>query len=359
MYIEYLQAQNTRNLTNIEISPGPRLNFFIGPNASGKTALLEAIYILSRGRSFRTPRMTEVIQHGADSLLVAADLVLTSTRSVRTGVVKGPGKTVIRFNGEVIKRTSDQARNLPLVLIAPDTHRLVTGEPRQRRHWLDWGMFHVEQDYLGLWRNYHKALRQRNVLLKNRRFDQELLSGWESAMTDTGTRITSLRKAYIEAIRGVIEEIGVDSEMTASGFRLLQGWREGSGLLECLERERQTDREMGFTRSGVHRADIEFMVSDRPLASVFSRGRIKQFITILILAQSIVIQRMTGLRPVVLIDDFGAEIDAPTRVRLMHMLLEREIQAFITATDSDPELVNLQGVQMFHVERGELRKVVK
>lgn len=359
MHIGYLQAQNVRNLTNIEFTPGSRLNLFIGPNASGKTALLEAIYILSRGRSFRTPRISEVIQHHKKSLFVAADLNLSLNRSVRTGVEKGPGRNLIRYDGEIIKRTSDQARNLPVVLIAPDTHRLITGEPRQRRHWLDWGMFHVEPDYLTLWRDYHKSLRQRNVLLKKGRLDNDLVAGWELAMAHTGTRITALRNNFIHNIQMVISELCDNKGVESAQFRLLRGWGDGCELQDCLVRERQSDRVLGFTRSGIHRADIEFIVAGRPLSAVFSRGRIKQFVAIMILAQSVVIQQKTGRKPVVLIDDFGAEIDAETRSRLIHLLFERDIQAFITSTESDAELLSPQGIEVFHVERGGLRKVVK
>ena len=359
MHIEYLQAQNVRNLTNIELIPGPRLNLFIGPNASGKTALLEAIYILSRGRSFRTPRMAEVIQHRKESLLVAANLIRSQSRSIRTGVEKLPGKTIIRYDGEIIKKTSDQAKNLPVVLIAPDTHRLITGEPRQRRHWLDWGMFHVEPDYLSLWRDYHKSLRQRNVLLKNNRFDSDQLAGWEMAMSESGTTISRLRINFINKIQEVIKELSVNRGMPPPGFKYFQGWRDGQELKDCLGKERQTDKQLGFTRSGVHRADIEFFIDGHPVSAVFSRGRIKQFIATLLLAQSVVIQNITGHKPVVLIDDFGAEIDGATRSRLIQMLLERDIQAFITSTEPNPELVDHRGVEVFHVEHGKLQKVVK
>jgi len=359
MHIEYLQAQNVRNLTNIELSPGPRLNLFTGPNASGKTALLEAIYILSRGRSFRTPRMTEVIQHHQESLLVTAELNCSLAKPVRTGVVKTPGKTVIRYDGELIKRTSDQAKNLPLILIAPDTHRLITGEPRQRRHWLDWGMFHVEPNYLNLWRDYHKSLRQRNVLLKSGRLEKDLLMGWELAMADKGTRISLLRKNFINNIQKVIKELLENKDIDPPQFNYLQGWSEAEELQDCLARERPVDKQMGYTRSGIHRADIEFIIDGHPLSSVFSRGRIKQFVATLLLAQTVVIQDITGQRPVVLIDDFGAEIDAATRSRLVNMLLERNIQAFITSTEPNQELLNHRGMEMFHVEHGELRKVVK
>lgn len=359
MRIEYFLAQNVRNLTNIELEPGPLLNFFIGPNASGKTALLEAVYILSRGRSFRTPRMAEVIQHHKSSLIVAADLRQSPAKTIRTGIEKLPGKTIIRFDGEIIKKTSEQAKNLPLILIAPDTHRLITGAPKLRRHWLDWGMFHVEPDYLTQWREYHRSLRQRNALLKNKKADTSLLGGWESAIGDTGARISRLRKNFINKIQEVTEKLSISWDMDPPEFKYLQGWSEGSQLTDCLANERQIDRQLGFTRSGIHRADIEFLVNNHSLSTVFSRGRIKQFVTTLLLAQSVVIQDMTGRIPIILIDDFSAEIDADTRSRLLSMLVERGMQAFLTSTETNPELAEENETVLFHVEHGNLRKVVK
>ena len=359
MRIDYFQAQNVRNLTKIELEPGPHLNLFIGQNASGKTALLEAVYILSRGRSFRTPRMAEVIQHHKNSLVVAADISQSPARSFRTGIEKLPGKTIIRFDGEIINKISDQAKNLPLILIAPDTHRLITGEPKLRRHWLDWGMFHVEPDYLTQWKEYHRALRQRNTLLKSSGVDNALLEGWEVVMSDTGTRISRLRRNFINKLQKVTEGLSINREMESPDFKYLQGWSEDQELKECLANERRIDRQFGFTRSGIHRADIEFIINNHSLSSVFSRGRIKQFITTLLLAQSVVLQDMTGRKPIVLIDDYSAEIDATTRSRLFSMLSERGMQAFLTSTESNPELTDKKEVVLFHVEHGKLRKVVK
>jgi len=183
--------------------------------------------------------------------------------------------------------------------------------------------------------------------------------GWELAMADKGTRISLLRKNFINNIQKVIKELLENKDIDPPQFNYLQGWSEAEELQDCLARERPVDKQMGYTRSGIHRADIEFIIDGHPLSSVFSRGRIKQFVATLLLAQTVVIQDITGQRPVVLIDDFGAEIDAATRSRLVNMLLERNIQAFITSTEPNQELLNHRGMEMFHVEHGELRKVVK
>lgn len=151
--------------------------------------------------------MMEVISHEKDSFLVTANLNRTRSTLVRTGIEKRPGKTIMRYDGEIIKKISEQARNLPIILITPDSHRLITGEPRQRRHWLDWGMFHVKPDYLDLWRDYHKSLRHRNMLLKNNNTDSRQLSVWELAMSDTAARISNLRRDFIVQIQAVMEKL--------------------------------------------------------------------------------------------------------------------------------------------------------
>ena len=178
-------------------------------------------------------------------------------------------------------------------------------------------------------------------------------------MSDAAARISLQRKEFISQIQTVIQRLLETEELELPLIQYHQGWRDGLELRDCLREERTADRKMGFTQSGIHRADLLFRVQDLPLASVFSRGRTKQYVSTLLLAQAEVIRAMTGIKPLILIDDFAAEIDSTARTRLFDLLITQGMQAFLTATEEMPALAQRQAVSVFHVEHGNLQKVVK
>ncbi len=200
MLFDSLKVNYVRNITYVSIKPSTHLNIITGPNASGKTALLEAMYLLARARSFRTPRIKDVIQYNQDTLRVVAQVSKSRAGSVPTGIEKTHGTTLIRYNGESLKTVSEQANNIPLLVITPDTQTLVTGSPKQRRHWMDWAMFHVEPTYIHEWRSYQKALRHRNILLKRGGSNQQL-SSWENSMSGAAAILDELRRKFVESLQ--------------------------------------------------------------------------------------------------------------------------------------------------------------
>lgn len=359
MFIEWLQVQNVRNLTNIRIQPAAHLNLLVGPNASGKTSVLEAIFLLSRARSFRTARINEVIQHKKPSLQVTAALRYTQTNLVKTGIEKGPGRTIIHFNGENIKKISDQARNIPLILVAPDNQNLVLGTPKQRRHWLDWAMFHVEHAYLDDWHGYHKALRQRNAILKNNRKSGDSIMGWEQVMTAAAARITAQRREFIELMAGNLEIVANGLLPFKPRIDLFKGWQGDLPLSASLQNHRDSDRQTGYTRDGIHCSDVYFYADEHPLAASCSRGQIKLFLILLLVSQAKTIEGITGNRPLYLLDDYQAEIDRKAGGLIMDLMKQQQAQVFFTSTEFRREESAFNGVKMFHVEHGGLAKVVE
>jgi DNA replication and repair protein RecF len=360
MHLEWLQIGHVRILNQVRIDPGPRLNIFAGPNAGGKTAFLESIHLLARARSFRTPRIQEVVREGETTLQVTARAgYRASDQRITTGIEKGRGQVAIRYAGAPVRTVSEQARNLPLVLATPDSHVLVTGTPKQRRHWLDWAMFHVEPSYLEHWRDFVRALRHRNSLLKESVRDSGLLQSWEIPMANAGEAMAQARQRFLQ-------ELGVAlNEVTASRFpheisvEVAAGWPAESRLEECLARGRAGDRAAGYSRYGPHRADILFCCDGENLAARFSRGQIKLFVCLLMLAEGAVVEKLTGESPVFLLDDYAAELDARGSEYLLDKVMEKGWQAFVTTTEFR-ELGRFPGLsRVFHVEHGEIAKVVE
>jgi DNA replication and repair protein RecF len=360
MYLEWLQIGHVRILDQVRIEPGPRLNIFAGPNACGKTAFLESIHLLARARSFRTPRIQEVVRKGEETLQISARAGYRgSDQRVITGIEKGRGQVAIRYAGTPVRTVSEQARNLPLVLATPDSHILVTGTPKQRRHWLDWAMFHVEPTYLEHWRDYVRALRHRNSLLKEGVRDSGLFQIWEKTMARAGEAMAQARKGFIQELGLQLNEVAASRFPYEISVDITRGWPADTGLEECLARSRAGDRAAGFTRYGPHRADILFGCNGESLAARFSRGQIKLFVCLLMLAEGAVVEKLSDEPPVFLLDDYAAELDARASEYLLNRVMERGWQAFVTTTEfREPDRFPGQK-RVFHVEHGEIAKVVE
>ncbi len=355
MYIESLSVQNVRNLSNIVIEPGQGVNFISGPNAAGKTALLEAVHLLARARSFRSPRIREVIQREEKSLLVSARLKNASEELITTGIEKSHGATTIKFNGELLGTVSEQARNIPVVLSTPDSQGLLTGSPKERRHWLDWAMFHVEPNYLMTWRSYQKALRNRNILLKrNQSLDE--LRGWERAMCDSAEELNAVREGFVA---GLQEELLKIPELRPEGnykLELNPGGPADMDFASYLENEREADFRLGYTGFGPHKADVRFLFDGELLSRTFSRGQLKRFVVVLQLAVARVFLNRGGELPIFLIDDFTAELDEKSRLEVFAYLEGYRGQVFLTATEFDENHPDFHGMARFHVEQGLFKK---
>ncbi|OGT78400.1 MAG: hypothetical protein A3I78_10775 [Gammaproteobacteria bacterium RIFCSPLOWO2_02_FULL_56_15] len=359
MQIESLRIQNVRILDNIRITPGQTLNSIVGPNASGKTSFLEAIYILSRGRSFRTPRIHEVITNHKETLLVSAEGSNRNDRRMQTGIEKSRGRTCLKYNGFIVSKISQQAANLPVILITPESHSLVTGDPKRRRLWLDWALFHVEPSYLDHWRAYHRAYRQRNHLVQQGMKDSNQITGWERAMEQEATVITFLRKRFIEDLQGQFTLLAEETGPLQVQIELQQGWTDGTNLYEVLESSREADIQTGHTRHGIHRGDVVFKRDNRSMSRVCSRGEIKQFITILLIAQARLLSMRLGEYPLILFDDLASELDVNSRNLVITLLQGLHSQVFMTMTDIESTGTARVGEAVFHVEHGNIRKVVR
>jgi DNA replication and repair protein RecF len=355
MSLTYLEITDLRNLPKVVVEPAPRFNIIIGPNGSGKTSLLEAIYLLGRGRSFRTAYGRRAVREGQPSLTVfgrtSAPVVTTIGIQIKNGVLRA------KIGGEWLKKASELAPVLPLLFISPDADKLIKGSPRQRRRFLDWGLFHVEPSFLGVWQRYNRALSQHNAELR--------LSGggrgspWTAQVAETGMQLHLLRQQYATAIQEQFSHylallspiVGVDCQYQA-------GWSAEMSLAEALEKGRERDRRMGFAQSGPHRAELTIRVNGRPADQFLSGGQQKLVACALLLAQASIYRVRSGNACLLLVDDLPAELDPRHRRTLVELLYQLGGQVFITATDGTQlPLEGLEAVQMFHVEHGALESL--
>ncbi len=351
MSIEWLSLRGLRNLEPLELRPGPGINWFYGPNGAGKTSVLEGLYLLARGRSFRSPTLSGVIQHGAEAI----ELVARRQDGCMLGVERKVKHWRGRIDGRDCNRVSEFAAGLPLVLIEPDSHRLVDGGPDQRRQYLDWQLFHVEHSYLKVWQRFARVLRQRNTALKDGAGDR-MLDALEPEFVNTAAAINQLRSRQADAVEATVTELVAELGFRLPGelaFRYRPGHPLDVGLQQAVADHRQRDRERGFSRHGPHRADLVITCDGHPAASEMSRGQQKLLAIALQLAGLRRLETGAECRPLLLLDDPVSELDHQHLSFLLDWLEKGRSQCWVTATTPGRD-----SAAMFHVEQGSVRPML-
>lgn len=351
MSLDRLQIHGFRNLQPTTLSPGPGVNWLYGENGAGKTSVLEAIFLLARGRSFRVRQVGAVIQHSQQSLQVVARL-RDSGRFL--GIERDGDDWRGRIDGRDSHRISEFAAALPLVLIEPDSHRLVDGGPDRRRQYLDWQLFHVEPSYLESWQRYARLLRQRNAALRTGA-SSATLAALEAPMVSAADRINALRSSQVELLAVEIAELIETLAFRLPGgidLRYRPGHPPGIDLATALAEQRTSDQERGFTQRGPHRAELVLTCNGHPAAVEMSRGQQKLLAITLLLAQLSLLSRHAKHPPLLLLDDPVSELDQDHLDKLLAWIETGDFQSWVTAT-----VPGREGFAMFHVEQGEIERV--
>ena len=355
MVLTALSIHNLRNLQSATLTPGPRLNLICGANASGKTSLLEAIYLLGRGRSFRSAYSRRIVRHDEGDLTVFGRLQSDKGHQHSLGVQIKDGRFRAKVDGVYQQKSSNLAGVLPLLFISPDGDKLIKGSPRQRRRYIDWGLFHVEHGFLGAWQRYNRLLHQRNALLRQGQRHQ--LRTWDLQLIQAADQLDSLRRHYVQQLASeaghflahLLADVAID-------VTYLPGWPSEAHYEEALKDGLESDLKARFTQRGPHRADLSLRVGGKPAAEVLSGGQQKLAACALLLAQAAVLNRRRDEHCLVLVDDLPAELDRQHRQRFMKLLYATGSQLFVTATD--PDFLDVSGYAdhcMFHVEQGRIQ----
>ncbi len=349
-----LHIKNLRNLAEVHIEPGPRLNIIYGANASGKTSLLEAIYILGRAKSFRCPHLHTIEGKGAGGFMVFGQVRGEAGQPQPLGIHYEGGKIHMRAEGRTLLQTAELVTRLPLLLITPDSHKILTLGPRQRRRFIDWGVFHVEHDFMPAWRRYHRALRQRNASL---RAPGRFVPGevWDNELHEAGGQIDRLRRDYLQQFLPLLTQF-VEKLLPVHwkvSLRYQPGWAQDITFREALARSLERDRLVGYTHKGPHRADVVIEANGKPVQEHASGGQQKQLMCALYLAQAALFKARTQRQCIILLDDLPAELDREHRHKLLALLYEIGAQVMVTTTDKDLlQIPNGAESKLFHVEQG-------
>lgn len=352
-----LDIRNLRRLEPLSIAPGPSLNWITGDNGAGKTSLLEAIHLLAYGRSFRGPVRDGLIRTGAEALEVFAEWEESASPRLRRVGLRHAGQSWEgKLDGEPAAALGELCAALAVVTFEPGSHALIAGSGEPRRRWVDWGLFHVEQDFLPLWRRYARALKQRNALLKSRPKPDQL-DVWEHELAEAGEPLTSRRERYLERLQVRLASVASDL-LPSLGLATLQfqpGWRrQDLSLADALLLARERDLITGHTSVGPHRADWRIDYAARPAREALSRGQAKLTALACLLAQAEDYAELRGEWPVVALDDLASELDRQHQQQLLDRLQRSGAQIFITGTELPEYAENNPEKAWFHVEHGQI-----
>lgn len=356
--ITQLSVQNFRNFNQAWLNLAPGLNLFVGDNAAGKTSLLEGIWVLATGRSFRTVKPSHLIAQDQTTFTLFAE-VEQDGNTYKLGISRSEQTTTLRLNGETIQSQAQLANKLPVQLLTPESHRLLEEGPKARRHYLDWGCFHQDPTFSPAWRNYQRILKQRNHALRQK-LPKAQTTLWDVQLLETAETVHRIREAYVEQLKPYLEEFcqALMPEITAKiDMSYRAGWPKASPDLGKLMQEHYAkDALQGFTQYGCHRADIQFRLDGQDALIKLSRGQQKLFVCALLLAQASVYEKYSQAPVIMLIDDLPAELDENHRLTLLKLLDCLNIQHLISSTAEDlVSILNPETAQVFYIEHGEIQ----
>ena len=355
MSLNRLEIQNFRNLHSVQIEPDEGLNLITGDNAAGKTSLLEAIFYMSYGRSFRSSQVKYLISHDFDFFRLMGNL---AEHDVRVGIERHTDSQLIRVNQKTIHKISELSALLPVLVLHPDSHQLISSGPDHRRQFMDWGVFHVEHQFLNAWKKYKTALSQRNAALRLAQSDK-LCSLWNSELVEHALVIEGLRLNYLDSIQKLTNELAIElfpEHKIQLNYK--RGWPSDIEYADYLNTNLSKDRDKGYTQSGPHRADIKILVDGQVAQSSISRGQQKKLVTLLKIAQLMLFSKNSSNKCVLLFDDLPAELDKGNQNKIMSILSKLNIQLFITAiSDNQIDCQDWNHHKVFHVEHGEINQI--
>ena len=353
MWIKKLKLNNFRNYKFQEIEFNKNINIFYGENAQGKTNIVEAIFLSSVGKSFRTNKEKEIIKFDEDF----CDIEIDYEKSDRKGNIKIDisNKKNIFVNKIKIKKLSELLGNIHTVIFTPDDINILKGGPENRRKFLNIMISQLRPKYMHVLSLYSKTLEERNNYLKKIKLEnanEELLEVWDEQLISYGKIIAEYRKEFIEKIKNKIKII--HSNITQDKENL-----EINYLTDCLEEEKyrdllkqrkKLDIIKGYTTRGIHRDDFQIFINDILVNVYGSQGQHRTAILSLKISELQVINDEIGENPILLLDDFMSELDETRRNNFIENI--KDTQVIITCTDKI-DLINLD-CKTYKVKNGEI-----
>ena len=353
MYIEKIKLQNFRNYEQLELDLNKNINIIYGNNAQGKTNILEAIFLSSFGKSFRTKKEKEMIKFNEQSALVE----IFYQKKDRDGKVKIEigNKKQISLNGIKLKKLSELLGNINIVIFTPDDINILKDGPAGRRRFLDMMIGQLRPNYVYNLNMYLKTIEQRNNYLRQIREEnkpENMLEIWDENLAEYGEKIYVYRNEFINKIANKINNIhkNITDAKEEIKIEYLSNCDNKENYLKLLKERRKLDIIKGFTTKGIHRDDFVIYINDKEVSTFGSQGQNRTAVLSLKLSELQVVYDEIGEYPILLLDDFMSELDEERRKNFLNNI--KNTQVILTGTDK----IELSGVEysMFNVKEGKI-----
>ena len=353
MYIDKMKLINFRNYECQEIQFNKNINIIYGDNAQGKTNILEAIFLSSFGKSFRTSKEKELIKFGQDKLMVEANF----QKKDRDGKIRIEigSKKQITVNGIKIKKLSELLGNINIVIFTPEDINILKDGPAGRRRFLDMMIGQLRPNYVHNLNLYMQTLEQRNNYLKQIKEinkPQEMIEIWDEKLAEYGEKVYLYRKEFVDKIINKINDIHkkITDEKEELKIEYISNCSNKKEYLNLLNERRKLDIIKGFTTKGVHRADFVIYINNREVGVYGSQGQNRTVILSLKLSELNVVYDEIGEYPILLLDDFMSELDEKRRKNFLENI--ENTQVIITGTDKVE--ISTIDCSLYNVQKGEI-----
>ncbi|MHB1652522.1 MAG: DNA replication/repair protein RecF [Desulfitobacteriaceae bacterium] len=362
MRIHSFIISNFRNYDKNTVNLSPGINIFIGSNGQGKTNILEGIYYLLHGKSYRVQRESELIRWGEISFKLYGEFSLVDRRIRIESHYQNKHK-MIKVNDVPIRRLSEYIGTINAVSFSPDDLAMVKGGPAERRRFLDLHISQIRPGYISQLNSYNKALQQKNFLLKSNVSDQQKrtqITLWNEQIILFGQKIMVNRLELVQRLKKVSEQIysSISSGNERIGMMYFSLGKNDSeqailDFSKTLELKKEDEIKRQISLVGPHRDDLVIELDDKPARIYASQGQQRSIVLSLKLAEVELIKNQKGEYPLLLLDDVLSELDHLRRKYLLDFISSSQIQTLLTMTDGE---ILPQTATIFKVEKGQVRR---
>jgi len=365
LFLKQMTVRHYRNYEQLELKADPSVNIFVGPNAQGKTNLLEAIYALALTKSHRTAHDKELIGWNRDSAYISAEIERKYGSCLLELTISNKGKKA-KLNGLEQKKLSQFVGTMNVVMFAPEDLAIVKGNPAVRRKFMD---MEIGQAHPGYWYDlsqYQKVLQQRNNMLKGPHApDPNMLAVWDEQLAAYGVKMMKKRQSFIKKLQVWAERLHAGITNGTEQLRI--------DYVPSLETDEETDEAVAFERFmvkltkirdqelrrgttlvGPHRDDLLFFINGKEVQTYGSQGQQRTTALSLKLAELELMMEETGEYPLLLLDDVLSELDSDRQTKLIRTF-QNKIQTFITTTGLESvHWDELSGASVFQIRGGDV-----
>jgi DNA replication and repair protein RecF len=341
MYLKQLSLSNFRNYKDISLEFPPEGAFFEGENGSGKTNLLESIYMLCIGRSQRNALKNEMVNFDSITASIEGKIISEKGEQIKDSRIVFNRNNIVdmKINGKKIASFAEWFGSQTIVSFSPDDAEIIHGNPAQRRKFLDVLISLFDKKYFHALIEYRKNLSLRNILLRTR-MDDILCEIYEEKMSEAGSIICQKRKETLESLSKefvpLYGEISAQNDVVfykyepsfMSDLSSIKTWKEVFYTMLCERRKK--DHEIGFSSVGPHRDDVLFFINNKPAVKYASKGQSRSIVLSLKISSRLHLEKKTNKKPIILFDDAVSELDIG-RTQRVFSLVEKQGQIFIAS----------------------------